>query len=253
MTKIKRLLDIWPLHTVATDPWLKEHEVYSDLRRMYIKSGWINSIGRGAIVRSNDTIKWTGALYPLQQHLKVPIHIGGKTALEIQGYGHFVKFFETEVYLYLRTKITLPKWFKGHNWNIKLILVQSALLPEKLGLFEQAIDSIPLRLSSPERAFLELLFLIPSKQGFQEAYLIAQGLSGLRPKLMQELLERCTSIKTKRLALFFGDFLQHEWFKRLDQTKIRLGKGARMIIEKGRYIKKYNITIPKDFEQNAEY
>lgn len=253
MTKIKKLLDIWPLHTVAVDPWLKEQGMYSDLRRLYKKSGWIDSLGHGAVIRFNDKIKWTGALYPLQHHLKLPIHVGGKTALEFKGYGHFVKFREIEAYLYATSKIILPKWFKMQNWHIKLVLIQSTFLPDKLGLIEETLEGIPLVISSPERAFLELLFLTPDRQGFQEAYLIAQGLSGLRPRLMQELLEKCTSIKTKRLALFFGDFLKHEWFKRLDQTKINLGKGDRMIIREGRYIKKYQITIPRDFEQNAEY
>lgn len=253
MTKIKKLLDIWPLHTVAMDPWLKEQGIYSDLRRLYIKTGWIRSLGRGAIVRSNDKVEWTGGLYPLQQHLKLPIHIGGKTALEFKGYGHFVKFQETEAYLYTTTKIILPKWFKKQDWPIKLVLIQSNFLPDQLGLIQETFEGVPLILSSPERAFLELLFLIPDRQGFQEAYLITQSLSGLRPKLMQELLQQCISIKTKRLALFLGDFLQHEWFKRLDKTKINLGKGDRMIIKEGLYVKKYQITIPRDFEENAKH
>lgn len=253
MTKIKQILEVWPKNTVAVDPWLKQQGLYSDLRREYIKSGWIKSIGRGAIVRPGDQVAWQGALYPLQRQLNLPIHLGGKSALEIQGYGHFVRFQETTVYLFSKPKLHLPKWFKEGEWNINFIIINSNVIHSLESIAEVEVKSIPLKVSSPDRAFLELLYLVPSKQGFQEAYLIAQGLSGLRPKKMQMLLEQCQSIKVKRLALFFGEYLNHEWFKRLDLKKINLGSGDRSIIKDGKYINKYKITIPKDFENNERY
>jgi len=256
MTKIKRLLDKWPLGTVAVDSWLKKQGVYSDLRRKYIKSGWILSIGRGAFIRSGDNVNWKGALYPLQNTLNLPIHIGGKTSLEQEGYGHFIKLNKDIAYIYVRDKKRLPKWFMEYPIEQDIKIVSTNFLPFETGLTQEInLKNAPFDLihSVPERAFLELLYLVPKEQGFQEAYLIAQGLSGLRPKLMQDLLEQCKSIKTKRLALFFGDFLKHEWFKRLDKSKISLGRGDRSIIKEGKYNKKYNITIPKDFEHDTGY
>ena len=75
-------------------------------------------------------------------------------------------------------------------------------------------------------------------------------LTTLRPKLVQQLLEECSSIKAKRLFLYMAEKSDHQWFKHLDMSRIDLGKGDRLITENGRYIGKYGITIPKEL---AEY
>ena len=117
---------------------------------------------------------------------------------------------------------------------------QEGLRPEKFGNFE-------LRISSPERALLELLYQVPKNQSVEESYLIMQGLMGMRPSVMQKLLENCTNIKVKRLVLFLGDYLNHPWMQHLDLSKINLGKGVRQIVKGGYYEQKYKITIPKEF------
>ncbi|MCP4403625.1 MAG: hypothetical protein GY801_40760 [bacterium] len=35
-------------------------------------------------------VDWTGAVYALQAQLSLNVHVGGKTALEIKGYAHYL-------------------------------------------------------------------------------------------------------------------------------------------------------------------
>jgi N-acetylglutamate synthase-like GNAT family acetyltransferase len=71
-------------------------------------------------------------------------------------------------------------------------------------------------------------------------------LNGLRPTLLQQLLEDCKSIKVKRLFLFMAEKAGHSWLEDLDLSKIDLGKGKRSIVKNGIFNSKYQITIPQD-------
>ena len=84
----------------------------------------------------------------------------------------------------------------------------------------------------------------PIYEGIDEADYIMEGLTSLRPSVLQELLESCKSIKTKRLFLYMADHHNHPWFKRLDLSSIPLGKGKREIIKGGKLDKKYQIVVP---------
>ncbi|HYX07557.1 MAG TPA: AbiEi antitoxin N-terminal domain-containing protein, partial [Bacteroidales bacterium] len=87
MKKINQILQKWPQGTVITTSWLKSQGVSRQSVDNYKKSGWLERIGQGAYKRKGDEISWPGALYALQKLEKLPIHVGGKTALELQGYG----------------------------------------------------------------------------------------------------------------------------------------------------------------------
>ena len=76
-----------------------------------------------------------------------------------------------------------------------------------------------------------------------------EGLTGLRPKLMQELLAACSSVKAKRLFLFLADICRHAWSEKLDVLILDLGKGKRSIVKGGRLDIRYQITVPKNIGQ----
>ena len=65
----------------------------------------------------------------------------------------------------------------------------------------------------------------------------------IRPKLLQNLLENCTSIKVKRLFLYLASNLENDWYKKLDLSKIGLGTSTYKISENGKYIKEFNIVV----------
>ena len=107
---------------------------------------------------------------------------------------------------------------------------------------------IDITISTPERAALEMLHLIPAEQGFDEASKIIESLTTLRSELMQNLLENCRSIKVKRLFLYISEEENHFWFSDLNLDKIDLGSGKRMVVKDGHLNKKYNITVPRKSE-----
>jgi hypothetical protein len=76
-----------------------------------------------------------------------------------------------------------------------------------------------------------------------------EGLSNLRPKVVQELLETCTSVKVKRLFLFMATRAKHQWLNYVDQTKIDLGTGDRSILPGGLFNAKFHISIPKELAE----
>jgi hypothetical protein len=93
---------------------------------------------------------------------------------------------------------------------------------------------------------MEMLYYVPSDQGFDEAIRIMESLMSLRPKIVQTLLENCRQIKVRRLFLYIADKLDLPWFKNLDMNRIDTGKGKRVVAVDGTLDKKYLITVPKE-------
>jgi len=116
-----------------------------------------------------------------------------------------------------------------------------------LGQHEEKNFKITIAL--PERAILECLYLTPEKMDLIECYHILSGLPNLRPKLVQELLEKCSSIKVKRLFFYLAQKTGHQWFDFIDKSSIELGQGDRSIVRNGVYNSVYKITIPKELAE----
>jgi len=251
-TKLDLLLSEWIPKTVYTSSYLKDLGYGADLLNGYKESGWIKSIGRGAYVRFREEPSWEGGVYPLQKHLNLPVHIGGITALLLLGHGHFIPSKLNQCHLYVSRKLILPKWFVSYDWDVEMILHISTFLGEKnIGLTQIRRELIPVTLSSPERAILEMLSQVDSESNFNHAWQIMEGLTTLRPDLMQELLEVCSSIKVVRLCLYMAEKNQLPWFGRLDKTKFNFGSGKRSIVKGGKLNKKYQITVPTNLEDDS--
>lgn len=246
-TKLKRLLTTWPQGTVCLASELKGRGIGYDLQRLYRKSGWIASIGQGAVVRSGDNVSWPGAIFALQQQAKLQIHVGAKTALTMFGLAHFVNLSQEKIQIFGPPASKLPGWFKGFKWGGTVEYYRTSLFEsnEQLGIQSHSFKTFNVNISSPERAFFELLDLVPQTETFNEASLISESLSTFRPKLVQQLMESCNSIKVKRLFLYFSEKQNHHWFEKLDQKKFELGKGDRQIVKGGVLDQKYRITVPE--------
>ena len=78
---------------------------------------------------------------------------------------------------------------------------------------------------------------------------LMEGLTTLRPALVQVLLEKCNSLKVKRLFLYMSEKNNHDWLKNLNIKKIDFGSGKRVIVKNGVFNNKYNITVPKEYEK----
>lgn len=244
--KIRKMLSLHKLGTVCVSPWLEQHGISRDLQAYYRRSGWLQSLGTGAFIKPDDTVSWTGGLYALQEQLKAPIHAGAMTALSMQGMAHYVRMGAEKAYLFAPPKTKLPAWFKNHDWGEEIDYTATSLLPESLGLQPHEEKNYTVQTSSPERAFLECLHLTPEKLDLVECYHVMEGLTTLRPKLLQSLLEQCSSIKVTRLFLYMAAKAGHDWYKRLDQSKFDLGKGSRTITQGGVYMSEFQIIVPEE-------
>ena len=245
-SKIQKLLSSWPSGAILTSTRLK-HQGYSHvLLNHYRKTGWLVSVGRGAFARTGDAVDWRGGLYALQEQLKLPVHLGGKSALAYHGSAHFLQLGSEAVTLFGAPGTRLPGWFTTYNWKAKVDFVATNLLPDDLGITSQDVGAFSIKISSRERAMLESLHLVPEKQSLAETKKLMLGLTNLRPQLVQSLLENCTSVKVKRLFMLFAEQLKLPWAKRLNLGAVDLGTGARTIVKGGKYHPKYLLTIPED-------
>ena len=273
----------WAKSTLATSEWLDTQGVYRQLANTYVKSGWIERVGRGAFKRAGDKADWTGALYALQAQLHLSVHAAGKTALQMQGYAHFLpagfsaplddtstsstaisvsepdsghtygskskagrkKSYPPTV-LFGHSNEKLPVWFKQFPWNAKIDYTMTNLFggEDNLGLTDSNRGGYAIKISGPERAMLEVCYDVPDKESFEEAGYLMEGLTTLRPALVQELLEKCQSVKVKRLFMYFAEERNHAWVKKLNLAKVDFGSGKRSLVEGGHYNKKYQIVVP---------
>lgn len=249
--KLRSLLDAWEPHTVATSPHLKSLGLTAQDLQNYTTSHWLVALGRGAFKRPNESVTWQGALYSVQTQLNLPVHVGALTALEMTGNSHYVRFGQSKAYLFSPLRVVMPAWFRAH-WGDAVRHMQSKLLPDGLGLTEQrAPEGFLLKTASTERAILELLHLAPKEFDLVEAGQIVEGMTSLRPRLMQSLLEECTSVKVRRLFLYLAERADLPVMRHLDLGRLDLGSGDRSLARMGRYVPKYQLLLPKELVSNG--
>ena len=244
---LNQLLQAWPYGVVAVSSWLQVQGAYQQLMHEYEKSGWVRRIGRGAYARAGDKVDWRGGLWALQQQMGLPVHVADKSALQLTGYAHFLNMGNGGILsLAGQPGVRLPAWFLQHDWGVRVRYSTSDMFKNDVdeGLTTKEYETFSITLSVPERAMMELLHLVPYAESYEEAALLMEGLATLRPNLVQVLLERCRSIKVKRLFLHLAEECNHAWVDMLHVDGINLGQGKRMIVKGGRLNKRYNITVP---------
>jgi hypothetical protein len=224
--------------------WLEAQGVSRELQHSYLRSGWLESLGSGAFRRTGDEVTWLGAVATLQSQAGAAIYPGALTALALQGFAHYARMGAERVFLFSPPRATLPAWFRNHDWGVALTHHKTSQLPPDLGLQEDKVGGIAVQLSSPERAALECLLLAPDEIDLAEMRELFAGLAGLRPRLVQSLLEQCGSVKAKRLLLWLADLADSPWRKRLDRSRINLGRGHRRLVDGGVYVAEYELTVP---------
>lgn len=254
-TKLKWLLDtVLPGRLVDT-PTLERHGVTRMLAHKYIHSGWLEPVVRGlyrrpqADVRSSD---WQLVVSSLQQVMDYSSVVGGRTALELQGFAHYVPVRgDQDVHLYGEAH---PTW-------LKRLVEADRYRPHSTKLFDMNADeetmevnspSGPLKCSTPERAILELLDELPKHESVHIVDMTFEGLASARPRRLEKLLASCTSIKVKRLFFVFADKHGHAWRRHLSPGRFDLGSGPRALFENGHFHPHYAISVPPELMPQSE-
>lgn len=243
-TKINSVLQKWPHDTVATLHWLKNQGVDHRLADKYVRSGWLKRLGHGAYVRAGSSVDWTGAVHALQTQLGLHVHPGGITAVELRGYAHYLPLSGRSILLFGKPAVILPSWFTSYRWSQPIELVTSSVFDEAeecTSLLE--VDGIKIATATLEQAAFEMMYLVPKKQSYEEAYQVMVSLTTVRPQLVQKLLEGCTSVKTKRLFMHVAERIGHSWLSHLELSKVDFGSGIRSIHAGGRLDSKYKLVV----------
>ncbi len=249
--KLKKLLKEWPSNTVVSTDWLKEKGISASNIQKYYNSGWIERYGsRGGYRKAEEIISWSGVLYGWLY--KGNAHIGGLTALELHGSGHFISSKQNNIYLFTtKTNEQIPNWVQN-TFERKVKLTKLTILNNNLGIEKYDFGNYSLPVSTRERAIFELIWGINKFISPSYCELVFENLATLRAELMQNLLENCSSVKVKRLILFLAEKHKHSWYNQLNLKKINLGNGIRQITKGGKYNSKYKIVYPSEMGEENE-
>ena len=240
--KLNQMLQQWPAGGLRTAASLRAQGISSALLHHYAQRRWLEQVERGVYRRSGDAPGWQAALYALQKEKKLPVHAGGLTALELQGYGHYMG--ERPLFLYGPSHTRLPAWLEGVVGRALRFAHTNFLSDAPLeSLHSLAVEGVPVTASTPERGALEMLYHVPKDVGFAEALELVGGLAILRVDLMQALLESCSSMKVKRLFLYCAREAGHSWYPSLDRSRIDLGTGKRELVKGGKLDKEFLLTV----------
>ncbi|MDD2829825.1 MAG: type IV toxin-antitoxin system AbiEi family antitoxin domain-containing protein [Sulfuricurvum sp.] len=246
--KLKKLSELLPEGVVAPSSWLSKQGYSPQLVYKYVQNGWLMKIGHGAFSKPESRVEWKGAVLALQRLSNLPFYVGGITALNLQGYAHYLPM-GNKKQLYIYGNDTHPAWIKYIQLSETIRFYKKPYFGESgLKKIPSGIRDWELIISSPERAIMEVLYLV-EKEGitFQYVSELFEGLSTLRPSLVSELLKICDSIKVKRLFLFLSRHYNHPWNEYLEIEGIDLGKGKLQIVKDGVFDKNFLITVPKEF------
>jgi hypothetical protein len=250
--KLNQLLSNWATGQVRSTKWLKHHGYGSSFVQKYKKGLWIEALGAGAYKKYGDSVNWASGIACIQKELNLPVHIGGKSALELLGKSQYIMLNQKSIIVLGNKKELLPAWLKNYDWDVTLdykvknLFKNDSFGKKKKGYTTLEFENSDIILSAPERAFLEYLDELPKMYSYTEATEILENLTSLRSATVQLLLENCNSIKVKRLFLHLAEKVKHPWIEKIDTKKIELGKGKRLIFSDGILEPKYQITIPSD-------
>jgi hypothetical protein len=272
-----------PEGLVVDAAWLEREGYSRALRSKYASHGWLEQVTLGVYRRpaaslpapyEDEGLRWPNVVVSLQTILHQPVIVGGRTALELEGFAHYLTGKgPLEVHLYGDKPI--PSWVGKLKLESKFMFhnakrlfrtepvsglgapalrargkeyVGSDSLPGGLARQSWGRSNWPLTFSAPERAILELLDEVPHRETFHQADMLMEGLRNLSPKKLQKLLVDCRSVKVKRLFLWFAERHNHTWLKQLSCKDIDLGSGKRMLVRGGKLDTKFNITVPEDLD-----
>ena len=245
-SKLNALLKAWLPATVVTQAGLDRQGVYRQLADKYVSSGWLERLERGVYVRAGQQVDVFGAVHGLQNSGQLDVHPGGATALALAGYGHHATKGREPIWLFGPPRTRLPAWFTRHDWGQAVRYRPASLFEDtSLGLKARKVEGFELRISTPERAMLEVVYDVPKSISAGHAMATMTGLTNARPATVQNLLSACRSVKAKRLFLLMAEEASHSWVSRLHVDELDLGRGKRALGGGGHYYPRYEISLPE--------
>lgn len=219
-----------------------------------LRAGKLEAVARGVYRRPGPPLKWEHVVYSLNE-MGCKVHVGGRSALELQGMGHFLPvegFRRIDLYGSPRVPAWVADFPASYRFEIlkrRLFktLPAAAIRTQPFGAWDW-----PIPFSAAELALIEMMAHVQDAADFSMADKIFEAAVNLRPDLLHALLAACTQVKAKRLFLWFSDRHGHDWRQVLSRDGVDLGRGKRMLVKGGAYDSAYQITVPREMVGDSE-
>jgi hypothetical protein len=208
--QIKKLQASLPRGGPFDNERLSDLGISTALAHRYVKSGWLDKLGRGVFMFPGDSLTRDASLHFLEEKIH-GLHVAAKTALAWHGFRHNVAYDEPVV-LWGNQSGGLPEWFKERfaaRYSAPRLFDED--LPPGYGVSPLPGNPNGPRVSEPERALLEMLSEVGVHQEVDEARHIMEGVRQLRTRHLVRLLMACRMIKAVRLCVGWSEELGLPW------------------------------------------
>ncbi|MCP5122332.1 MAG: type IV toxin-antitoxin system AbiEi family antitoxin domain-containing protein [Pseudomonadales bacterium] len=248
MNKLMRMI---PEGVAVPSTWLTANGFSPQLVRKYLQSEWLTRLGSRVYARPGHPVTWEGVILGLQRLGGIQLHLGGVSALNRQGLAHYLSL-GGDAAVHLWTQDRLPGWMEQVPLDVRWSFHRRKLFE---GDAEAGWVQLPTQVrdwtmqgSAPERAILEVLSQVDeTPTAFTFAAELFEGLTSLRPAVVNTLLQSCLHNEAKRLFLFFATRYDYPWLKHVEVDAVDLGRGKRLVTRGGKLDKRYQITVPEAF------
>lgn len=249
--KLNRLIRVIPEGVAVPSTWLTANGYSPQLVRKYVQSGWLIRLGSRVYARPGFPVSWEGIILGLQRLGGFQLHLGGVSALNRQGLAHYLSL-GGDAAVHVWTQDRLPGWVEqvllDVRWNFHRRKLFEGDAEEAWVQLPTQVRDWTIRGSAPERAILEVLSQVDeTTASFIFAAELFEGLTSLRPAVVNNLLQSCLHNEAKRLFLFFATRYGYPWLKRVDVDAVDLGRGKRLVTRGGKLDNRYQITVPEVF------
>lgn len=249
--KLNQLIRVIPEGVAVPSTWLTAHGYTPQLVQKYLQSGWLTRLGSRVYSRPGQPVAWEGVMLGLQRLGGFQLHLGGVSALNRQGLAHYLPLGDSAV-VHAWGRKRAPGWVEqlplDVHWHFHRRKLFDGEAEESWVELPAQVRDWTIRGSAPERAILEVLSqLDETPASFTFAAELFEGLTSLRPDVVNSLLQTCIHNEAKRLFLFFASRYEYPWTKRVDVDAVDLGRGKRLVTRGGKLDRRFQITVPGEF------
>ena len=155
--------------------WLRKEGYSSQLLKKYRDSGWLESLTRGVMYRCNDNLSALAAVccynHQTGNHARVAAH----SALELMGFSHYVPMGKPRLMVAFESS-NVEDWVRSEKYDMSIVPFHTGVFKNPLSQSYER-NRYTLKISSPEQAFLECLYLVPDHYNYMDLFYIMEQLT----------------------------------------------------------------------------
>lgn len=245
-SKINRLLSNGTYGGLFFSEWLDRMGYSAQLIKRYRESGWLESLTNGVMFRKSEKLSALAAIHSFNKQTEKKVRIAAHSALELHGFSHYIPMGKPKLMVSF-DPFKPGEWVKSDKFDMSIVPFSTGIFsnPSTQGLTK---DNLELPVSTPEQAFLECLYLVPSHYNYMDLFYLMEQLTSLDAERVQKALENTSSQRIKRMFLYMAEKAEHYWFDMLNISMLGITNSKLQLVENGIYISKYKITVPKELK-----